>query len=75
MSAWDPSSHAHSIEWLQYLGLSRSGVLQFGLPAFAWRIPGLKSETWGTHRLIQEVLTQSLPGWAEGPAGLDRTIR
>ena len=24
-------------------------------PAFAWRIPGLKSETWGTHPLIQEV--------------------
>jgi uncharacterized glyoxalase superfamily protein PhnB len=23
-------------------------------PAFAWRIPGLKSETWGTHQLIQE---------------------
>ena len=28
-------------------------------PAFAWRIPGLKSETWGTHHLIQEVLTQT----------------
>ena len=27
-----------------------------GPPAFAWRIPGLKSETWGTHHLIQEVL-------------------
>ena len=37
-------------------------VLQFGLPAFAWRIPGLKSETWGTHRLIQEVLTQTRKG-------------
>ena len=30
-----------------------------GPPAFAWRIPGLKSETWGTHHLIQEVLTQT----------------
>src|ERR1700734_3989003 len=29
------------------------------LPAFAWRIPGLKRETWGTHHLIQDVLTQS----------------
>ena len=31
-----------------------------GPPAFAWRIPGLKSETWGTHRLFQEVLRQTL---------------
>ncbi len=29
-----------------------------GPPAFASRIPGLKSETWGTH-LFQEVLTSS----------------
>ena len=34
-----------------------------GPPAFAWRIPGLKSETWGTHRLFQEVLTQTLQSW------------
>jgi hypothetical protein len=26
-------------------------ILEIGLPAFAWRIPGLKSETWGTHNL------------------------
>ena len=69
---WDPSRkcrrtqvfHAHSIwalecadssiEWHQYLG-------QF--PAFAWRIPGLKSETWGTHHLIQDALTQIREGW------------
>ena len=31
-----------------------------GPPASAWRIPGLKSETWGTHHLIQTVLTQTL---------------
>jgi hypothetical protein len=31
-----------------------------GPQAFAWRIAGLKSETWGTHHLIQEVLTQTL---------------
>jgi hypothetical protein len=29
-------------------------------PAFAWRIPGLKRETWGTHHLTQDVLTQTL---------------
>jgi hypothetical protein len=35
-----------------------------GPPAFVWRIPGLKNETWGTHHLIQEVLTQTLLGSA-----------
>ena len=80
---WDPPRKCRGIRVLTHIrssgfntwGFLEVRVLQFGLPAFAWRIPGLKSETWGTHRLIQEVLTQSLPGWAEGPAGLDRTIR
>ena len=36
-----------------------------GPPAFAWRGSQVsKSETWGTHRLFQEGLTQTLPGWA-----------
>ena len=37
-------------------------------PAFAWRIPGLKSETWGTHQLIQEVLTSRAQKGAHTPA-------
>ena len=36
-------------------------------PAFAWRIPGLKSETWGTHQLIQEVLTSRAQKGAPHP--------
>ena len=40
-------------------------VLQFGLPAFAWRIPGLKSEAWGPRPLFQEVHTRTLTSWAK----------
>ena len=48
-----------------------------GPPAFAWRIPGLQSETWGTHQLIQEVLSQTLTSRAmfrAGSAGLSLEV-
>ena len=47
----ESNSHAHSTAQMEC-------GRELGSPGLCVEIPGLKSETWGTHHLIQEVLTQ-----------------
>ena len=61
---WDPPRKCRRTRVLTHIPSGSNVRENSALPAFAWRIPGLKSETWGTHPLIQEVQSNV---WAKAP--------